>query len=267
MLLRGRPTSDGVVHGRSAWCATTTAGGTCCGPPPSTATTVPTPRLKYQTTEQDGPAGRRPAHDHGRDPPARRPPGAGLPRPGDRPAPPAAPVRPSTAPPPGSVGFTALVIDPTTARPAAARADGRPGARVGGSRQPVVARPGPARLAEGYARVGRVPAGRRGAGRSTATGSTTCRCSSVRARLDRTRPGASRGAGDRWGRPPAGATPGPGARWCCGRRGETVFTVVSDAPLDQVLTAARDLPVPASRRPSVLERLRSMARTLIQPLE
>jgi hypothetical protein len=48
--------------------------------------------------------------------------------------------------------------------------------------------------------------------------------------------------------------------------GDTVFTVVSDAPLDQVLTAARDLPVPAPRRPSVLERLRSVARTLIQPL-
>jgi hypothetical protein len=59
----------------------------------------------------------------------------------------------------------------------------------------------------------------------------------------------------------------PGGQVVLWQAGDTVFTVVSDAPLDQVLVAARDLPVPVVRRPSVLERLRSIARTVIQPLE
>ena len=48
--------------------------------------------------------------------------------------------------------------------------------------------------------------------------------------------------------------------------GDKVYTVVSDAPLDQVLVAARDLPAPAARKPSLMDRMRSVARTLIQPL-
>ena len=58
----------------------------------------------------------------------------------------------------------------------------------------------------------------------------------------------------------------PGGQVVLWQAGGTVFTVVSGAPLDQVLTAARDLPVPPSKKPSLLARLRSVARTLIQPL-
>ena len=59
----------------------------------------------------------------------------------------------------------------------------------------------------------------------------------------------------------------PGGQVVLWQAGSTVYTVVSDAPLDQVLVAARDLPVPATRKASVLDRLRSLARTMIQPLD
>jgi sigma-E factor negative regulatory protein RseB len=45
----------------------------------------------------------------------------------------------------------------------------------------------------------------------------------------------------------------------------TVYTAVSDAPLDQVLAAARSVP-PARGAASLLSRLRQACRTLIQPL-
>ncbi|HEX6596194.1 MAG TPA: hypothetical protein VF045_04620, partial [Acidimicrobiales bacterium] len=45
----------------------------------------------------------------------------------------------------------------------------------------------------------------------------------------------------------------------------TVFTAVSDAPLDQVMTAVRSLP-PAGVSPSLLRRLRQVTRALVQPL-
>jgi hypothetical protein len=57
----------------------------------------------------------------------------------------------------------------------------------------------------------------------------------------------------------------PGGQVVLWQAGGTVFTVVSDAPLDQVLGAARALPAQA-RKPSLMERFRSVARTLIQPL-
>ncbi|MFP5317434.1 MAG: hypothetical protein ACLGI2_03970 [Acidimicrobiia bacterium] len=44
-----------------------------------------------------------------------------------------------------------------------------------------------------------------------------------------------------------------------------VYTAVSDAPLDQVLTAVRSLP-PAGVSPSLVRRLRQVARALVQPL-
>ena len=45
----------------------------------------------------------------------------------------------------------------------------------------------------------------------------------------------------------------------------TVYTAVSDAPLDQVVTAVQSLP-PAGVSPSLLRRLRQVARALVQPL-
>lgn len=45
----------------------------------------------------------------------------------------------------------------------------------------------------------------------------------------------------------------------------TVFTAVSDAPLDQIVTAVQSLP-PAGVSPSLVRRLRQVARALVQPL-
>ena len=51
--------------------------------------------------------------------------------------------------------------------------------------------------------------------------------------------------------------------WPAGGR---VYTVVSDAPFDQVVAAATSLPAPAAASPSMMERLRRVARAVIQPL-
>ena len=164
-----------------------------------------------------------------------------------------------------SVGFVSLVIDPTTAPPAApartANLAPEPVAPASLS-SPALA---PSRLAEGYARVGVYK--REGTVQVLySDGIYDLSVFERRGALDRDALGE-------WGGPvKVGEAAGwsyswPGGQVVLWQAGQTVFTVVSDAPLDQVLTAARDLPVPVSRRASVLERLRSIARTLIQPLE
>jgi hypothetical protein len=51
--------------------------------------------------------------------------------------------------------------------------------------------------------------------------------------------------------------------WQAGGR---VYTVVSGAPLDQVVAAASSLSAPAAASPSLMDRLRRVARAVIQPL-
>lgn len=48
--------------------------------------------------------------------------------------------------------------------------------------------------------------------------------------------------------------------------GGTVFTAVSDAPLDQVLRAVRSMPPASDREPSLLAKLRRACKTLMEPL-
>ncbi len=48
--------------------------------------------------------------------------------------------------------------------------------------------------------------------------------------------------------------------------GGRVYTVVSDAPFDQVVAAAASLPAPGAASPSLMDRLRRVARAVIQPL-
>lgn len=58
----------------------------------------------------------------------------------------------------------------------------------------------------------------------------------------------------------------PGGHVVLWQAGGRVYTVVSDAPLDQVVAAANSLPALAAGSPSVLDRLRRVARAVIQPL-
>lgn len=58
----------------------------------------------------------------------------------------------------------------------------------------------------------------------------------------------------------------PGGHVVLWQDGGMVYTAVSDAPLDQVVTAARSLP-PAGVSPSLLRRLRQVSRALVQPLD
>jgi len=57
----------------------------------------------------------------------------------------------------------------------------------------------------------------------------------------------------------------PGGHVLLWEDGGTVYTAVSDAPLDQMVTAAASLP-PAGVSPSLVRRLRQVARALVQPL-
>ncbi|MEA2933058.1 MAG: hypothetical protein QOI56_1843 [Actinomycetota bacterium] len=162
------------------------------------------------------------------------------------------------------VGFTSLVVDPTTTPPAppTAPADQAPQSVSPASLSSTSTAPD--RLAEGYARIGVY---KRDATVQVLYSDGIYDLSVFERRGVLVR----RDLGEGGGPVAVGKAPGwryawPGGQVVLWQAGETVFTVVSDAPLDQVLTAARDLPVPAPRRPSVLERLRSVARTLIQPL-
>jgi len=162
------------------------------------------------------------------------------------------------------VGFTELVIDPTTAPPPAPPKTSDPAPQVVAPARlsPALA---PARLADGYARVGIY----KREGMVQVLYSDGIYDLSVFEReglLDRQQLGEA-GAPVAVGKASGWRYAWPGGQVVLWEAGGTVFTVVSDAPLDQVLTAARDLPVPAARAPSLLERLRSVARTLIQPLE
>ncbi len=162
------------------------------------------------------------------------------------------------------VGFTTLVIDPATAPP--------PSPAKSDNQAPEAVAPAslssadlaPARLADGYTRVGVYK--RDGVVQVLySDGIYELSVFQRRGALDRQE------LGEEGGPVPVGKAAGwryawPGGQVVLWQAGPTVYTVVSDAPLDQVLTAARDLPVPATRNPSVLERLRSVARTLIQPL-
>jgi negative regulator of sigma E activity len=164
-----------------------------------------------------------------------------------------------------AVGFTSLVIDPATAAP--------PSPTGSSDNAPEVMTPAglssstmaPARLADGYARVGVFR--RDGVVQVLySDGIYELSVFERRGELDRHELGSAGGPVT------VGTAAGWRYAWAGGQvvlwqAGPTVFTVVSDAPLDQVLTAARDLPVPAKRKPSAMERLRSVARTLIQPLE
>jgi hypothetical protein len=162
------------------------------------------------------------------------------------------------------VGFTSLVIDPATAPPPPVTSDDRAPEIVAPARL-ASAGMAPARLADGYARVGVYR--RNGVVQVLySDGIYDLSVFERQGALDRHELGTAGGpvavgeaAGWRYA--------WPGGQVVLWQAGATVFTVVSDAPLDQVLTAARDLPVPAKAKPSVMERLRSLSRTLIQPLE
>ena len=267
LLVAGRQPGHGRRRRRSGWSSTRTAAGTCCGRPPSAGPTRPDPGLKYQTTERRRAPGRRPADHRGRGPPARdrscgsRSSSTGRPtcsssassstRPGPSPAP---------------VGFDVPRDRPDHRAAAVAGrrpADQAPEPVAAASLPSPGAGPGPAgrRLPP----AGRVPAGRRGPG---ALQRRDLRPVGVRAAGPPRppRPGRRRGDRCRWARPPAGATPGPGARWCCGRRGRRSTRWSATPP------STRCWPRPVTCRcrrrakPSLLERLRSVARTLIQPL-
>ena len=58
----------------------------------------------------------------------------------------------------------------------------------------------------------------------------------------------------------------PGGNLVVWQAGDSVFTTVSDAPLDQVLAAARSLPTPPAREASFWAKLRAACATLVQPL-
>ena len=163
------------------------------------------------------------------------------------------------------VGFTSLVLDPSTAPP--------PPAGDPSDRAPEVLTPArlpapalaPDRLADGYTRVGLF----RRDGVVQVLYSDGIYDLSVferRGALDRHELGST-GGPVTVGKAAGWRYAWPGGQVVLWQAGPSVFTVVSDAPLDQVLAAARALPVPATPRPSAMERLRSLARTLIQPLE
>lgn len=58
----------------------------------------------------------------------------------------------------------------------------------------------------------------------------------------------------------------PGGNLVVWQAGQSVLTTVSDAPLDQVLAAARSVPRPAARQASFWTKLRAACATLVQPL-
>ena len=162
------------------------------------------------------------------------------------------------------VGFTSLVIDPGTAP---AVSPSKPANLVPESVQPTsLASPGlaPARLVDGYARMGVYK--RDGLVQVLySDGIYDLSVFERQGTLDRRDLGRA-GGPVQVGRAAGWRYAWPGGQVVLWQAGGTVYTLVSDAPLDQVLLAASDLPVPAERRPSILERLRSVARTLIQPL-
>jgi len=59
----------------------------------------------------------------------------------------------------------------------------------------------------------------------------------------------------------------PGGNLVVWQAGDSVLTTVSDAPLDQVLAAARSLPTPPARGASFWAKVRAACATLVQPLE
>ncbi len=59
----------------------------------------------------------------------------------------------------------------------------------------------------------------------------------------------------------------PGGNLVVWQAGDSVLTTVSDAPLDQVLAAARSVPRPAPRQASFWTKLRAACATLVQPLD
>ncbi len=162
------------------------------------------------------------------------------------------------------VGFTELDIDPATSAPST------PAKSANLAPEPVLVAslpsPGlaPAELADGYARLGVYE--RDGVVQVLySDGIYDLSVFGRQGDLDR------RDLGGSGAKVPVGKAAGwrytwPGGQVVLWQAGGTVYTVVSDAPLDQVLAAARDLPVPKTRKPSALERLRSLARSMIQPL-
>ena len=162
------------------------------------------------------------------------------------------------------VGFDTLVVDPATPAPAApsSPADEAPRAlspqRLG---SPGLA---PERLADGYRRLGVY----RRSGIVQVLYSDGMYDLSVfeqRGRLD------LGGLGEGAAPVAVGAANGwrytwPGGHVVLWQAGGRVFTLVSDAPLDQALAAASSLPVPRSASSSLLDRLRRVARAVIQPL-
>ena len=58
----------------------------------------------------------------------------------------------------------------------------------------------------------------------------------------------------------------PGGNLIVWEAGGSVLTAVSDAPLEQLLAAARSVPPPASRGASFWAKLRAACATLVQPL-
>lgn len=164
-----------------------------------------------------------------------------------------------------TVGFTELVVDPTTAPPPPpAAASDRAPVEVEPSRltSPALA---PLTLADGYTRVGVYQ--RDGVVQVLySDGIYDLSVFQRRGALDRRDLGPG-GVPVTMGKASGWRYAWPGGQVVLWQAGGTVYTVVSDAPLDQVMTAAGDLPVPERRRPSLLERLRSLARTLVQPLE
>jgi hypothetical protein len=163
-----------------------------------------------------------------------------------------------------AVGFDTLVFDPSTPTPAApsSPADQAPEAvapqRLG---PPGLA---PERLAGDYRRLGVYR--RPGVAQVLySDGMYELSVFEQRGRLDRQGlvPGGSPvGVGEVAG----WRYPWPGGHVVLWQAGGRVFTVVSDAPLDQVLAAASSLPVPAAGSPSAMDRLRRLARAVIQPL-
>ena len=162
------------------------------------------------------------------------------------------------------VGFTSLVIDPTTAPPPSPTSSDDQAPESVGPASLSSPKLAPARLADGYTRVGVYK--RDGTVQVLySDGLYDLSVFERRGALDR-RDLADDGGPVAVGRAAGWRYAWPGGQVVLWQAGETVYTVVSNAPLDQVLTAARDLPVPAPRRPSTLERLRGIARTIIQPL-
>jgi hypothetical protein len=61
--------------------------------------------------------------------------------------------------------------------------------------------------------------------------------------------------------------PWPGGQLVVWSAGGKVYTAVSDAPVDQVLTAVRSLPPVPSRELSLLGKIKRACQALMQPLD